>query len=119
MRNYLIIILATLVFATGPGAAAEQQLDGNGIKAALTGARAYWHVDSMYFKQSDFKAGGVLLTFHRRAGSHTGKWWVDGDKYCNQIGQGRKSCWTVFLDGQTIRMKSTDTGQTVTGRLVR
>ncbi len=119
MRNYLIIALAMLAVTTDPAIAAEQKLSGNAVKTVLTGARVYWRGGAV---QSDYKAGGVLRSAHSSGRSDSGKWWVEGDNYCRQYqrwGHGKKRCWSVFLNGQKIRFKAIDNGQSETGRLVR
>ena len=119
MRNALIIGLTAATVAAGIADAAEKKLDGAGIKAALTGARVYIRGGDV---QADFRADGTMAVAHVRGSSDTGKWWVEGDRYCrkwNSWAGAEKRCFFLYRDGNKLRFYYPETNTSENGNIAR
>jgi GntR family transcriptional regulator/MocR family aminotransferase len=118
MRRIAMIGLAVLV-TSGTVGAAEQKLDGAGIKTTLAGARLYFNNGDILI---DYKADGTMSGSASRGGSDAGKWWIDGDKFCRQWvrwASAKKGCAVMYQDGSKIRFEDPDTKKSVSGNLSR
>ena len=119
MRVLASVLCASLLFVVHDGLAAEQQLNAASIKSTLPGARMYARNGTVLV---DWKADGTLLGSTVRGVSDSGKWWVEGDLYCRQWqswGDGKKACWTLYLDGDKLRFFSSETKKSETTKLVK
>ena len=94
---------------------AERTLTGVEIKSMFTNARVYYRIQQ-WDGITDYKSDGAMSgTLGDQ--SDTGRWWVEGDKYCRQWkrwNDGKKRCATVVINGDRSIFRF-DNGQVFTG----
>ena len=102
MLRAAIVVIALAVAA--PAFAGEAALNGEGIRAALTGNT----VDGVSGEPGTpyrqyFDAGGATLYVEEGRRPSQGRWWATADAYCSSWPpSGAASCYGVRRDGDTI-----------------
>lgn len=108
---YMTLTTIGILLAAGPAASETGAMSGKEIRAAVEGNRIYLQTPlggefPLYYRENGVVDGsGKALGLGRfMAPTDTGKWWIKGDRLCQQ--------WTEWYDGKQQCFVLQRTGET-------
>ncbi|KPB01361.1 hypothetical protein [Ahrensia marina] len=128
MRNRIAAIVGILgITLTSNYVNAGEQLSGAELKNFVSGKRVYLKIRLGGEFPLEYRSNGQVTGDGTKTGlgkyfapKETGKWFVDGEKLCQQFPtwyKGRVSCFTIEKTGQTTLNWTRDDGYSGTARI--
>ena len=127
IRRYALALCAIAGMAALPASAQAEQLAGPAIKDTINGKRIYLATPfggefPLYYKTNGQVTGdGTALGLGRYlAPRETGRWFVDGNRLCQQFPtwyRGRVNCFTLRKTGETTLRWRRDDGYSGRARI--
>ena len=109
MRKMMIAVLSGGAIGLSIAAASAEQLSANGIREAVIGKRVDLRTPYGLSLPLRYESNGTVVgdisgfsMARMFAPRETGKWWIDGNRLCQQ--------WPSWYDGQTFCFTITRTG---------
>lgn len=119
--------VAALVLASGPASATSAPLDAAAIQSMIGGKRIYLATPLGGEFPLNYRSGGVvdgdgeaLGLGKMMAPTDRGRWWIDGDRLCQQWQEwyeGRAHCFTLTRTGEKSLRWVRDDGLAGTARM--
>jgi hypothetical protein len=128
MRNRIAAIVGILgITLTSNNVNAGEQLSGAELKNFVSGKRVYLKIRLGGEFPLEYRSNGQVTGDGTKTGlgkyfapKETGKWFVDGEKLCQQFPtwyKGKVSCFTIEKTGQTTLNWTRDDGYSGTARI--
>lgn len=113
--------------AAGPAAASQERISASDIRSDIIGKRIYLAAPLGGEFPLNYRASGVVDGSGEALGlgrfvkpNDTGKWWIRGDRLCQQFStwyKGAPMCFELYRTGDKTLKWIRDNGQTGTARI--